>query len=808
MTFPNGASYPIFVEPARLDRPAAAAPLGAAAAGRSGRPVRARPAGGARGLRAPDATATRSRGLEVRPSTASVRTRRTGRARGRGVRQPFRPRRRATSTGATSTRRATTGASALTATASSSASRSSGTRSSTASRRARRGPGRRACARAAGRLRAREVEARRARALAAARSAARSRAGSRRRTRCASSASRSRRASWTRAPARGTSPSATSTSLGARVRRLVVGRRRSSASDPQDRRSRSHWRDGTFDAVGAATSDTRSDTRPRREQARLHHAAGRSRAPGARGNGPQARGRSPSSSTRSSCSPTERWTTSCRRTAASAPSGAGHKAARGARFEAALARELRGLRGGAVVAHMCPIYAVLAAPLVRPLRVPLVLWFTHWRASRLLRAAERVSTAVTSVDERSFPLPSRKLHAIGHGIDLDEFPCAPPREGRGRSRLLALGRYSTAKGLDVVLARCGASPAMSGSRCTARRSRTRSALHRSELEQLVDASSALDGRVVLGDAVPRARAARPASRATTRSSTTCAPGLRTRSCTRPLPDACRCSPPTRSSTRSSTAEQRFPRFDPRALADRIEAVAATSADGARGASGTACVRRSRRATRCRRGRAASSTRRGSRDATASSCTRRRSPGISGSEAHLLQLLPDLRARGWDVRFLMLHEDEPGAWEFAEELAAAASRSRTIRLRADVDPIAFGEVVGVPRATARPRILHTHLVHADVYGQLAGVARSRAAPALDEARLQRVPGRALVRARRPYGRLARARPHRDLAGARAVPRRDRGVRGGGLRDRPLRDRRRRASARRTRATSRGCSASDA
>ena len=63
---------------------------------------------------------------------------------------------------------------------------------------------------------------------------------------------------------------------------------------------------------------------------------------------------------------------------------AGFKAIRGARFEASLARELGGLRGGAVVAHMCPIYAVLAAPLVRPLGVPLVLWFTHWRRSRLL----------------------------------------------------------------------------------------------------------------------------------------------------------------------------------------------------------------------------------------------------------------------------------------------------------------------------------------------------------------------------------------------------------------------------------------
>jgi glycosyltransferase involved in cell wall biosynthesis len=93
-------------------------------------------------------------------------------------------------------------------------------------------------------------------------------------------------------------------------------------------------------------------------------------------------------------------------------------------------------------------------------------------------------------------------------------------------------------------------------------------------------------------------------------------------------------------------------------------------------------------------------------------------GISGSEAHLLQLLPDLRARGWDIRFLMLHEDEPGAWEFARELEARGVPLDAIRLRADVDPIAFTDVVA-HLGRQRPRILHTHLVHADVYGQLAG-----------------------------------------------------------------------------------------
>jgi glycosyltransferase involved in cell wall biosynthesis len=93
-------------------------------------------------------------------------------------------------------------------------------------------------------------------------------------------------------------------------------------------------------------------------------------------------------------------------------------------------------------------------------------------------------------------------------------------------------------------------------------------------------------------------------------------------------------------------------------------------------------------------------------------------GISGSEAHLLQLLPDLRRRGWDVEFLMLHEDEPGAWEFARELEGRGVPLDDIRLRADVDPLAYAELAAL-LARRRPRVLHTHLVHADVYGQIAG-----------------------------------------------------------------------------------------
>jgi glycosyltransferase involved in cell wall biosynthesis len=130
--------------------------------------------------------------------------------------------------------------------------------------------------------------------------------------------------------------------------------------------------------------------------------------------------------------------------------GAPTQAQRGVAFVAALARELRPRPLG-VVAHMVPLYAVLAAPLVRPLGVPLVLWYTHWKGHAVVRAAEKLSTAVISVDRRSFPLRSRKVHAIGHGIDVAEFPCAEPADAGGGLRALVLGRYSPAKGIETIV---------------------------------------------------------------------------------------------------------------------------------------------------------------------------------------------------------------------------------------------------------------------------------------------------------------------------------------------------------------------
>ena len=128
--------------------------------------------------------------------------------------------------------------------------------------------------------------------------------------------------------------------------------------------------------------------------------------------------------------------------------GARSRPARARRFVAALAPELRG--GTAVVAHMIPLYVLLAAPLALPRRVPVLLWFVQSQPTAALRVAARLATRILTVERGSFPLDSAKVTAIGHGIDVAAFPCRE-RRGNGELRLVAIGRYSAAKGYADVL---------------------------------------------------------------------------------------------------------------------------------------------------------------------------------------------------------------------------------------------------------------------------------------------------------------------------------------------------------------------
>ncbi|MDX6442616.1 MAG: hypothetical protein QOE43_2345 [Gaiellaceae bacterium] len=90
-------------------------------------------------------------------------------------------------------------------------------------------------------------------------------------------------------------------------------------------------------------------------------------------------------------------------------------------------------------------------------------------------------------------------------------------------------------------------------------------------------------------------------------------------------------------------------------------------------------------------------------------------GIGGSERHLLTLLPALAERGIDPIFVGL--DDP-AWDAVDFYGALQVPAVRIMSPRDFDPLLLVRLA----RTLRADIVHTHLVHADVYGGLAARLR--------------------------------------------------------------------------------------
>jgi glycosyltransferase involved in cell wall biosynthesis len=131
----------------------------------------------------------------------------------------------------------------------------------------------------------------------------------------------------------------------------------------------------------------------------------------------------------------------------------------------------------------------------------------------------------------------------------------------------------------------------------------------------------------------------------------------------------------------------------------------------------------------------------------------RAKGVGGSERHLLALLPALAAAGVDVRMCVLAA--PGGDRFVDALRAAGVDTTGLTAGPDVNPVAVARLVGQIR-DFQPDIVHTHLVHGDVHGQVAasmarvpGVSSMHGTPAFYEKEPYRSAGRVA-------GRLARRR----------------------------------------------------
>lgn len=123
-------------------------------------------------------------------------------------------------------------------------------------------------------------------------------------------------------------------------------------------------------------------------------------------------------------------------------------------------------------------------------------------------------------------------------------------------------------------------------------------------------------------------------------------------------------------------------------------------------------------------------------------------GIGGAERHLLQLLPALTARGIQVRMCVLGSQDYR--RFVEPMNASGVETAVLKVDALRPPRLMWDLHAEIRRY-RPHLVHTHLIHADVYGQVAaGAARVPAISSMHNTH-------AFYR-RQPYLTVARASGH--------------------------------------------------
>jgi glycosyltransferase involved in cell wall biosynthesis len=126
-------------------------------------------------------------------------------------------------------------------------------------------------------------------------------------------------------------------------------------------------------------------------------------------------------------------------------------------FYKVLRRVLATERLEACFSHMIHVFPILAWPLLRLRRVPIVLWYAHGHVPPLLRLATLLVDRVVTSSASGFRVATPKRLIIGQGIDTHRF-AAPVSERSEEFVLLSVGRISRVKHLDAALELLGALP--------------------------------------------------------------------------------------------------------------------------------------------------------------------------------------------------------------------------------------------------------------------------------------------------------------------------------------------------------------
>lgn len=105
-----------------------------------------------------------------------------------------------------------------------------------------------------------------------------------------------------------------------------------------------------------------------------------------------------------------------------------------------------------ILAHMNPVFVLLAFPIAKLRRIPIILWFARGTVSGRLRLAHHLCDRVITAAEESFKIQSPRRVIIGHGIDTKVFTSNHVAIRETESPLiLCVGRVVPIKRCDLIV---------------------------------------------------------------------------------------------------------------------------------------------------------------------------------------------------------------------------------------------------------------------------------------------------------------------------------------------------------------------
>ncbi len=103
-------------------------------------------------------------------------------------------------------------------------------------------------------------------------------------------------------------------------------------------------------------------------------------------------------------------------------------------------------------AHNTPLFTALFAPIGKPRRIPLLLWYAHGAVSKRLRVAHFLADRCVTSTAGGFRLPSNKLRILGQGIDTEVFRPPDARRRDYDATAISIGRLTRVKRVDELMA--------------------------------------------------------------------------------------------------------------------------------------------------------------------------------------------------------------------------------------------------------------------------------------------------------------------------------------------------------------------